>query len=197
MPPAPTVKSRVAFRYSDQDILARVAEVLTDGSMAFKVDLVGGLTLETGDINIGAVNILNAADVQINPSTEETSQAMLSALGGAAGSPVHVFDEATSVPSATPTDVLSYTVPSGQTLYVKHATGTGTNYAVWRLKIDSTVVAVRRASDGRGLDVDFDFSDDSNKGGLPVSGGSTVTLEVEHARPFVGDFQADLTGRLA
>lgn len=72
MPNPRTVVDTVAIKFSDNEILQRVAEKLDDGSMAWKVDIVGGLSISVGDINIGAVNILNAADVQINPATEET-----------------------------------------------------------------------------------------------------------------------------
>ncbi len=196
MPPPPTRTDTVVRKFSDLDIFQRVAAPLSDGSMVWKVDIVGGLTLDTGDINIGAVNLLNAADLQTNPATEETLLAILEALGGADGTAVHEFDTATSVPASAETDVLSYAVPAGKTLSIKHAHGSGNLYAIWRLKVDSVIKAVRRASDGGGLNAAFDFSDDSNSGGVLAAAGQVVSLTVEHNRPWAGDFEADLTGGL-
>lgn len=85
MPNPRTVIDTVAVRFSDNEILQRVAERLDDGSMAWKVDIIGGLSVTVGDIEIGAVNILNAADAQINPATEETLVKILGALGGLSG----------------------------------------------------------------------------------------------------------------
>lgn len=196
MPNPRIVVDTVAHKFSDNEILQRVASKLDDGSMAWKVDIIGGLSLTVGDINIGAVNILNASDVQINPATEETLQEILDALGGESGVPFHLFDSATSVPTYTPTFVLSYTVPEGKTLHLKHVAGSGNLYSKWTLWVGEGVVAVRRASDGGGLNVEFDFSDSNNVGGLAVAAGEIVRLQVVHNRPWMGDFEADFSGRL-
>lgn len=80
MPNPRTVIDTIALKFSDNEILQRVASRLDDGSMAWKVDIIGGLSITVGDINIGAVNILNASDVQINPATEETVSAFKTAF---------------------------------------------------------------------------------------------------------------------
>ncbi len=81
MPNPRTVIDTIALKFSDNEILQRVASRLDDGSMCWKVDIIGGLSVTVGDIDIGAVNILNAADVQINPMREETGILILAAIG--------------------------------------------------------------------------------------------------------------------
>jgi len=80
MPNPRTVIDTIALKFSDNEILQRVASRLDDGSMCWKVDIIGGLSVTVGDIDIGAVNILNAADVQINPMREETGILILAAI---------------------------------------------------------------------------------------------------------------------
>ena len=80
MPNPRIVIDTVAHKFSDNEILQRVASRLDDGSMCWKVDIIGGLSVSVGDIDIGAVNILNAADVQINPMREETGILILAAI---------------------------------------------------------------------------------------------------------------------
>ncbi len=166
--------------------------------MAWKVDIVGGLSLDVGDVNIGAVNVLNAADTQINPATEETLQDILTALGGASTPAIAIFESgsATSVPVTTWTPIISYPVPVGKTLKLEHAHGTGNVYAKWRLNLGATKKAFRRSSDGGGLDVSWDYADDNNPGGVEVAGGQTVSIEAYHTRPWLGEFDAEITGRL-
>ena len=101
MPTPPTVVDTVAYRFSDQDILVRVAEKLSDGSMAFKVDIVRG-----GDLNIGEVQIQNVAGAVINPATEDTLVKILGALDGV-DLPVQtaiVYDSDGNVTQITETD---------------------------------------------------------------------------------------------
>lgn len=74
-----SVVEKVVLRYSDLDILQRVAELLSDRSMAFKVDVINA---NLPPIDIGAVNLLNLAGSEINPATDETLQAILAALEG-------------------------------------------------------------------------------------------------------------------
>jgi len=114
--PAPTVKSRVVYRFSDQDILARVAESLSDGSMAFKVDLVSATF---PPIEIGNVGILDLTNTQINPATEGTLQAILAALGGDGGGDVHEPHQSLSPVAQGSTDTHSHTVAAGKSLILE------------------------------------------------------------------------------
>lgn len=188
--PGPLVKTLVAYKYGDQDILQRVAEILTDGTMAFKVDLINA------DWDIGNVHLLNIANAKINPATEGTLLAILSALGGSTlGDAVYMADDATSVASGSETPIIEYTVPTGKVFYFRWGSASGTNFSKYRLYVDGTLIRTRRSHEGS-LNVDFNFDDDQTFGGVKATVGQKVKISVEHDRPWVGDYEADMYGRL-
>jgi hypothetical protein len=71
MPPL-TVTDSVSFKFSGDELLQRVAEKLSDGSFALKVDVVrGDISVTVPPIEVSDVGIKNVADVAINPATRE------------------------------------------------------------------------------------------------------------------------------
>lgn len=190
-PTNPLVKTLVAFKYGDQDILQRVAEILKDGTMAFKVDLISGA------IDIGDVHLLNLLNQKINPATEDTLLAILSALGGSTtGDPERKEDTATSVASGSEETIVEFVVPANKVYHFRMGHASGTNYSTFRLKLDNDVVRTVRSHEGT-LNAFFNFDDDQNNGGVKATAGQKVSITVEHDRPSVGDYEADLYGRLA
>jgi hypothetical protein len=134
----------------------------------------------------------------INPGTDESLQeivALLTApLPGVNGAPHHSFGEVVAVASGIPTDVVTYTVPAGKTLYLRHVAFSGSNVSTFWIDIDGSVQARKRTyfTEYNG---DFFFEGDSGHG-LKVNAGQTITVVAEHSRPSLGDFDASMDGRL-
>lgn len=118
----------------------------------------------------------------------------LSATLVTAGSAYTTFSEILAVPSGVTTTILSYMVPPGSTLSLRHATGSGDNIAKYMLYIDSIEIAKKR-SWYTDFNVDFFFEADVNEG-VQVLSGSVLELTVIHNSAMPGDFNASIFGQL-
>lgn len=98
------------------------------------------------------------------------------------------YGEVSSVPTATPTVLVSYTAPVGKVSFLQKVFVSGENIARYKVKLNGTVIDTKRTYFGASLNEWFDFSD-ASRGRLLVV-GDVVTVEVEHERPMVADFNA-------
>lgn len=108
---------------------------------------------------------------------------------GFGGSPVNVFDEITNVATASTQTIASYTVPAGQTFYLKHVEASGSNRGEFTVKINGNVEARKRTYQPI-FNVDFPFYN------FQVGEGVTVLIEVENNRSATNEFDARILGNL-
>jgi len=151
------------------------------------------------------VNLRDSNGVEITPATQVTSLAILSDLNkfqfssgalivtttGAAGTPVNVFAENTTVPSSILTAILSYTVPAGKTLSITGVYGWGQADGEFVIKVDSVVVGGGWSSPSfRTLHLDYIAAP------IPATSGQVVTVNVTQYQTSTQDFKANLLGTL-
>jgi hypothetical protein len=99
-----------------------------------------------------------------------------------------IYAEISAINSATPTTILSYTVPIGiPTATINTVDVSGTNIATYQVEVNSATVDKKRTYHGGSLNSVFDFNDS-----ISLITGDIVRISVEHARPFSGDFNARL-----
>lgn len=101
-----------------------------------------------------------------------------------------VFNEITSVASATLTTIASYTVPVVTSASLQQVLVSGTNIAAYEVYVNAVKIAKKRTyfSD---LNEEFIFAVTSNNGYV-VSTGDVVEIKVLHDRPTLGDFEATI-----
>lgn len=188
---------RAVLRPDDDKQYPRVAQMqYWDVAQQKYMNWEGNIKLNVGEIDIGNVGILDLTQTLINPSTKEKQQEIINLLSGMVGANFIKHDVETSVAAATSKVIVDHVVPAGKTLYLKHAKFSGNNYSRFTLKIDTTVVEEERTSDGKGLAGKFVFEGASALDGLKVSATQTVSLSVVHTRPWLGDYEGTLYGRL-
>lgn len=100
------------------------------------------------------------------------------------------YNEISSVPTNTPTLLVTYTTPLTGITFLQKAFFSGENIAKYQIKINGIVIDTKRTYFGGDLDGSFDFSD-ASRGRLLVA-GDLVEIFVEHYRPVVGDFNGRL-----
>jgi len=116
------------------------------------------------------------------------------ALLGGGGTPTNIYSEQLAVPASASIDVFSYTVPVGKTLYLRHATGSGDNKAVYVVNVDGTPIAKKR-SYYTDFNVDF-FFESEDAGGVVLNAGQVLTVNVTNQSGTPADFNAGAYGRL-
>lgn len=104
-------------------------------------------------------------------------------------SALNYFSSATTVPTATPVYVLTYTVPVGKKLVLKSIAASGTNRAKYTVEINSLIQAVKRTYEPV-FNVDFDFDR------YALAAGDVLKVSAEHNRPNVSDHEVKLLGYL-
>jgi len=97
------------------------------------------------------------------------------------------YGEATSVPSATPANIISYTVPVGKVVALDKIEVSGENVAKYQVDIDGSIVGTR-------LTYWCDFNADFTFRQKRLVAGTVVKVTVEHNRPMTGDFFASIIG---
>lgn len=97
----------------------------------------------------------------------------------------NTYGEATSVPSSTPTTVVSVVAAAGNKL--RRVEAAGTNIARFEVKINGFVVAKKYTYFGGPFWVDFDFPD-----GLALNAADSVTVVATHSQTDVGDFNSNI-----
>lgn len=183
---------RPITRYTDQEVSNLVLRTLEGGDKALAVVLDAALPVQIGDIEIGNVGIQDTDNVLINPATKEGVKAVEEALVQPS---VVEFDEAPSVPSLGTETLLSYTVPAGKNFFFRSAKVSGSNYAVYTLRIAGVVKEKCRTHDGS-LEGRFLFESTSAKDGVMVPAGAVVEILVYNFRPWPGEFEATIFGKL-
>lgn len=108
---------------------------------------------------------------------------------------VNTYSTVSSVASATPTTIVSYTVPAADTFYLTRVEFSGENIAFYELLIDGTVEAAWRTYFGGDLSGQMIFDRGLNKG-FPVNENLVILLRVTHNRPMVGNFEGRIYGVL-
>jgi len=136
--------------------------------------------------NIAIADATTGNKMTVNPDGSINVQ-----IGTSASQLKSFYAEVTSVASATPTTVQTYTVPGGVASYLQKITFSGTNIATYELLVNASVVDRKRTWFNGSLNEEFDLSDFS-KDGLPLVSGDVVTVRVTHSRPDLGDFNSRL-----
>lgn len=111
------------------------------------------------------------------------------------GSTFNDFNNISSVPNSSLTNVLTYTVPALSTLKLCRIEVSGNNIATFEVWINGSLEARKRTIWGQGLNEEFIF-ETNLAGGLVVPGGQVVQIKVIHFRPNPGDFEARLLGEI-
>lgn len=113
--------------------------------------------------------------------------------GGLSGTVVYEYNEVLTVPSATETAIVTYTVPVAKTSYLQLVTASGTNIAEYRLKINGTVIAKKYTYFSGDLSADFNLRNESDSNpGILLNAGDIVTITAIHNRGFSGNFNATI-----
>lgn len=142
----------------------------------------------------GNVGVLNASDVRINPAREETSLAILAALGGAAGLKSYFYGESLGVATGVPTTVVSYTVPVGKKFIMSIVQGAATNRADYEVQVGAVTIA-KRYTQVTVLSTDFNFGAGFVVG-VEVAAGVTIDVVITHNQPGTADMNATIFGEL-
>lgn len=106
-----------------------------------------------------------------------------------AGVATNNYSEVTSVASGATVDVLTYTVPVGNTFSLSKASASGDNYAEFTIEIDNNTQDKKRT-------YWCDFNAIFDVGGLVVAAGSIIKVTVNNFRPTTSDFNARIFGNL-
>ena len=98
------------------------------------------------------------------------------------------YNEVTSVAASSLTTVLTYTVPTGKTVFIQKVVTSGTNIAEYSLYLNGVIQDKRRTNFGGDLNAEFGFAETAI--GLPVAAGDIILIKAIHNRTFLGDFNA-------
>lgn len=101
---------------------------------------------------------------------------------------ISTSNEITSVAAETPTNIVTYTAPVDKLSFLHKIFVSGNNTAEYKIKLNGDIIDIRRTYFGNSLNETFDFSG-ASKGKL-LTPGDIINVEVEHSRPYVGNFNA-------
>jgi len=102
-----------------------------------------------------------------------------------------VFNEITSVPSLTLSDILTFVIPSTPMLHLLYIEFGGTNMSEYWLNINSVTEAKGITYFGGPITGVWDFRRPGG-GGKLLPAGKILKIQTEHCRPDIGDFFARL-----
>lgn len=100
---------------------------------------------------------------------------------------INVFNEISNIPKDTPSTIATYTVIEPQTQLHK-VTVSGENIAKYTVKINNQSIDSSYTYFGGDLNTEFDFT--VFNAGYELQENDIITIEVEHKRPNVGNFNA-------
>lgn len=112
---------------------------------------------------------------------------------GFEGTPIQVFGSVSAVPVATPTTVVSYTVPAGKISYINQASGSGENVSVYIAQKNGSDILIRRSS-AADLNADIGFQQQGSGLGLKLVAGDIFRIQVEQIGPGIADFEVFIGG---
>lgn len=101
------------------------------------------------------------------------------------------YDESGPVPSGSPTTILTYTVPVGDTASLQRVFASGENIARFDVLINGSELATKRTYFGGALDVNFPFNT-SNGEGVLLHAGDVITVVVLQDRLSTAVFESTL-----
>jgi hypothetical protein len=127
--------------------------------------------------------------VSVAVSVEQESGSSIPVFIEENGSDFYQFNEVNSVASAASATVLTYTIPTGQSLTINGVNVSGENIAVYTLLIDSVVFDKVRT-------YFTNYNTSFNIDNITATAGQTIEIEVENFRPTTSDFNANLYGKL-
>lgn len=143
---------------------------------------------DTGDV-ADSVRVGDGVEImQINPDGSINANIIPSS---SAVKIVNTYNSITSVATDTPTTVTSYTAPAGKlAIHLIQVDTSGTNTAEYTVKINGAAVSKKRSYFGGALNTEFKYGDSLY--GILLSAGDVVTVEAEHSRGAVGDFESNI-----
>ena len=101
------------------------------------------------------------------------------------------YNEILAVASGATTSVVLYTVPVGKTAILQRISVSGENIAKYDILYNSAAIATKRTYFGGALNADFDFPIYGSSG-LILSAGDVVKVQVNHSRPMIANFEANI-----
>lgn len=134
------------------------------------------------------IAIKDSAGDELNINPDGSINVVIAGSGGIENV-ISSFNAVTSVASATPTLVASYTVPMSKTANMQRIEVSGTNIAAYDIQINTILQARQRTYFGNSLNLVFDFFTESSKG-LLLNAGDVIEVYATHNRPNLGDFEA-------
>lgn len=130
------------------------------------------------------LSVNNDGSINVNVVSSGTNEEIISE-----------FNAVSAVPSASLTNILSYTVPVATQLRLNHIEFGGSNIATYEVHINTVLNARKRTNFGADLYGDFNYTANDDKG-LLLEEGDTVVIKVIHSRSMTGDFEARICGAL-
>jgi len=121
--------------------------------------------------------------------TQDLLIELLAQFGVTAGQHIVEYGEINSVPALATQNVISYTVPTGQSLTGLRLLFSGDNRGTYSIKVGSDVVAKSRTTWTR-------FNAELALGGLVFTAGQTIVLDVVNESSHIGNFNATIVGVL-
>lgn len=147
------------------------------------------------------IEVLKKAAEEITPGSKaeyvlRVKVTLIAPIPIPGASVINEYDEALAVATNVETDVVSYTVPIGQTLYLAMIESEGQNIAEHFIRENGILIAKKRTHFGADLSTGFDFKL-GNIIGYPVAAGNIIKLSVKHERTGSADFSGRIYGVLA
>lgn len=111
------------------------------------------------------------------------------------GNATNIFNSVSSVVSGITTNLISYTVPSGNSFKLCNIEVGGSNIAQYDVFINGLLSARKRTWFSGPFTENFLF-ETNLAGGVVVATGQVILVQVTHNRPDVGDFEGRILGEL-
>jgi len=99
----------------------------------------------------------------------------------------NTYNEVSSVVQNIETTIVTYTVPGGKIAYFSRAEYSGTNIAIYTVKINGAPQDKKRTNYAVSLNESTIFNSSGNTG-IPLVAGDTITVTVQHVNNSPGDF---------
>lgn len=110
------------------------------------------------------------------------------------GVEISIYNEVDLVPSDTPTQLITYTVPDSVNFFLNKIDVNGDNVAEYIFKVNSAVWD-RKFSSFFEYNIIFDFRTFNDRG-FKFTSGDILEVWVSHSRPYIGSFNARVQGYL-
>lgn len=97
------------------------------------------------------------------------------------------YNEITSVPAATPSTVLTYTVPVATSALLMNVYTSGSNMSIWTVLVNDVVVDKKREYWSGAMNENFSFD-----GSITLNAGDILTVSIIHNGTDLGEFNSKL-----